>query len=108
MSFKQHNKYVRQLRAKLENQTNIARKKFEHSSYTTLIPYPGPNVHGHCDPKCEILEKSKDVDRRMFNILNIYEQAASAQLRDKHRAVKKRRRSVERKEKKAVGEYQNN
>uniref|UniRef100_A0A034WFS9 Spermatogenesis-associated protein 17 n=1 Tax=Bactrocera dorsalis TaxID=27457 RepID=A0A034WFS9_BACDO len=102
MSFKQHNKYVRQLRAKLDNQTNIARKKFEHSSYNTLVPYPGPNVHGYCDPKCEILEKSKDVDRRMYNILNMYEQAAKAQLRDKHRAVKKRHRSVERKEKKTA------
>ncbi|XP_011178055.1 uncharacterized protein LOC105209375 isoform X1 [Zeugodacus cucurbitae] len=102
MSFKQHNKYVRQLRAKLENQTNNARKKFEHSHYNTVVPYPGPNIHGYCDPKCEILEKSKDVDRRMFNILNMYEKAAKAQLREKHRPIKRRRRSSDRKDKKAT------
>lgn len=106
MSFKQHNKYVRRLRAKLESQTNYARKKFDHCHYYTHVPYPGPNVRGYCDPKCEILEKSKDVDRRMFNILNMYEQAAKSQLRDKHREFQKRR-SVEGIEQKAAGEYKN-
>ncbi|XP_036326755.1 uncharacterized protein LOC118739500 [Rhagoletis pomonella] len=78
MSFKQHNIYVRQLRTYLEKRSNNARKKFEDSAYSTVVPYAGPNVHGHCEPKCTALFKAKDMDRRMYEILNMYEEAAKA------------------------------
>ncbi|XP_067645824.1 uncharacterized protein [Eurosta solidaginis] len=96
MSFKQHNKHVRQLRAHLDCRTRNARKKFEDSAFTTSIPYAGPDIKGLCDTKCaEFLKSTKDIDRRMFQILNTYEEAAKAEVLKKRRLKHKPRYSKE-------------
>ncbi|XP_054735411.1 uncharacterized protein LOC129242660 isoform X1 [Anastrepha obliqua] len=85
MTFKQHNKCVRQLRAKLEKSTNNARTRFEESTFNSVIPFTGPNARGLCEQKCADLQKSKDLDRRMYKILNMFEQAAKAETRKQRR-----------------------
>ncbi|XP_004522418.1 uncharacterized protein LOC101457305 [Ceratitis capitata] len=105
MSFKQHNKYVRELRLRLDTQKHDARKKFIQSTFNTIVPYPGPNIRGYCDPKCEAFDKSKDVDRRMYKILNMYEQAARSEIRERRRYLLKPQDGGERKVKKKSGPF---
>ncbi|XP_005182240.1 uncharacterized protein LOC101891227 [Musca domestica] len=76
MTFKTCTERVRKAHDFRQNQIKEGRKQFEKSAHGTRLPFPGPNIHNACMPKCMPLYNEKDADRRMNKILRMYEEAS--------------------------------
>lgn len=52
------------------------RANFKNAKHYTEVPFSGPNYKGNCKPHCEdILGTTKDMDRRMYKIIETYEKS---------------------------------
>lgn len=61
--------------AKIEEE----RKKSLKSGHYVRFPFPAPNYWSRCPPKCEAaLSLSKDIDKRMYKIIEMYDASQKA------------------------------
>ncbi|KAH8320438.1 hypothetical protein KR067_003546 [Drosophila pandora] len=74
------------------------RKQSLKSGHYARFPFPGPNYWSRCPPKCEAaLSLSKDIDKRMYKIIEMYDasqKAAHAALVQKKKAQKKKKKLI--------------
>ncbi|KAH8298400.1 hypothetical protein KR044_001949, partial [Drosophila immigrans] len=98
MTFRFYNTRVHQYIKNREVNMKYNKTYFKKQSYYTEIPYGGVNDKGTCKPHCEdFMNKTADMDRRMFKIIDAYEEA-QRDLISKNRqysvAERKRRRRI--------------
>ncbi|XP_001360395.4 uncharacterized protein [Drosophila pseudoobscura] len=81
LNFRFHNGRVRSYMAKRSADAQAERDNFRNNRHLTGVPYKGPNFQSLCPPHCEeALRLSKDMDRRMYKIIEMYDKAQ----RDSH------------------------
>ncbi|XP_064536117.1 uncharacterized protein LOC135426761 isoform X2 [Drosophila montana] len=70
------------------------RTNFKNAKHYTNVPFSGPNYKGTCKPNCEeIMASTKDMDRRMYKIIEAYDESQrEAKLKMSHFNVAERRR----------------
>ncbi|XP_030375056.1 uncharacterized protein LOC115624492 isoform X2 [Scaptodrosophila lebanonensis] len=98
MNFRFHNERVRSAMNRRIARTEENRKEFSNARFHTKVPYGGPNMKHPCPPHCdELLRMSKDMDRRMYKIIEMYEKSqqemeATAEGKKSHLRLSERRR----------------
>ncbi|XP_022222338.2 uncharacterized protein LOC111074025 [Drosophila obscura] len=76
LNFRFHNGRVRAYMAKRSADAHVERDHFKKSKHRTEVPFTGPNFQIVCAPQCEgALRMSKDMDRRMYKIIEMYDKA---------------------------------
>ncbi|BFG05821.1 uncharacterized protein DMAD_04466 [Drosophila madeirensis] len=76
LNFRFHNGRVRSCMAKRSADARVERDHFMKNKLRTEVPYTGPNFQSFCTPQCEgALRMSKDMDRRMYKIIEMYDKA---------------------------------
>ncbi|XP_065362097.1 uncharacterized protein LOC135955666 [Calliphora vicina] len=83
LTFKTCNQRSVQAKEQRHHEIEAARKQHKKSAYGTKVPFPGPDIHNLCTPKCMPLYNAKDADMRMSKILQIYEEANRESLKPK-------------------------
>ncbi|EDW03651.1 GH10387 [Drosophila grimshawi] len=73
ISFRFHNIRVLLNSARMLSLVKAQRDKFKNSIHHTEVPFSGPNYNSLCNPPCEDTMYSKDMDRRMYQIIAEYE-----------------------------------
>ncbi|XP_002062701.3 uncharacterized protein LOC6639638 isoform X1 [Drosophila willistoni] len=99
LNFRFHNGRVRAFMAKRMTDVRGQRQRFTLNSRYTEVPYHGPNFMGLCRPQPDqVLHHTKDLDRRMFKIIELYEESQrdnKAQQVYSNLAEKKRRKQID-------------
>ncbi|EDW10502.2 uncharacterized protein Dmoj_GI21130 [Drosophila mojavensis] len=93
-----HNARVHSDMAYRKNVMDKHRKEYKQSKFYTNVPFKGPDYNLACKPHCrEALHRTKDIDGRMFKIINDYEKAqmeAKAKMAKYNLAERKRRQHI--------------
>ncbi|XP_064553668.1 uncharacterized protein LOC135439014 isoform X2 [Drosophila montana] len=74
MTYRFHNDHVAYHHARKASSSRFYREQFIQNKYHTKVPYSGPNFNSLCKPACEeAVFTTKDMDRRMYQIIAEYE-----------------------------------
>ncbi|XP_017053713.1 uncharacterized protein LOC108096537 isoform X2 [Drosophila ficusphila] len=82
----------------IEKSQNLANKKRESDKYAR-IPFEGARYWSECKPKADVaLKMSKDIDKRMYRIIDMYDKSqreAQAALEQKNKKFKRNKKLME-------------